>query len=205
MKCIQCFAALLLLLANDDSIAAFSPSRLPANGIRSAVPALHLSATVESDRLNKARQLLQDLSSSDGLPTSTASEPVTTDTTVVPDTFFRNGHLLAGQKNSDYVTRWAAGVKVAEPLVKYDPIATEKKLFRQPTKWLARNFQIALPMGLWAVGVASDFLAGRSKEKRRERARQLTAAISSLGPAIIKGGQALAVSQRTVLFSYHTV
>jgi len=43
-----------------------------------------------------------------------------------------------------------------------------------------------------AAGVVTDYLAGRSKENRRNRAEQLTKAISNLGPAIIKGGQALA-------------
>jgi predicted unusual protein kinase regulating ubiquinone biosynthesis (AarF/ABC1/UbiB family) len=56
---------------------------------------------------------------------------------------------------------------------------------------VARNFQIALPIGWWAVGVAADFVSGQSSN-RRARAQQLTEAISGLGPAIIKGGQALA-------------
>ena len=106
---------------------------------------------------------------------------------VVPDQFWSNGHLQGG----DYVTRWARGVKVAEPLVKYDPVVAERVLFRQPTKWLVRNFQIAFPMGLWAFGVVTDFLMGQSKGNRRQRAQQLLKAITNLGPAIIKGGQAL--------------
>ena len=52
------------------------------------------------------------------------------DNVVVPDTYWSNGHLQEG----DFVTRWARGQKVAEPLVKYDPIAAEKLLFRQPRK-----------------------------------------------------------------------
>jgi hypothetical protein len=108
--------------------------------------------------------------------------------TIVPDSFWRNGHLQGG---GSYVTRWAEGVKVAEPLVKYDPVAAEKLLFRQPAKWVVRNFQIAVPIGWWAVGVAADFVTGQSSN-RRARAQQLTDAISGLGPAIIKGGQALA-------------
>jgi ABC1 atypical kinase-like domain len=115
---------------------------------------------------------------------------------VVPDTYWSNGHLddTRSSKDSLIVTRWARGVKVAEPLVKYDPIATEKKLFRQPAKWFVRNIQIAFPLGFWAVSVVFDFMTGRQKnsESRRLRAQQLTKAISSLGPAIIKGGQALA-------------
>ena len=117
-------------------------------------------------------------------------------------------------RSQKYVTRWARGVKVAEPLVKYDPVAAEKLLFRQPYKWVLRNLQIALPLGWWAVNVAMDFVFSMDKSssssssssddkapddptsstslRRQMRAKQLTRAISALGPAIIKGGQALA-------------
>jgi len=91
-------------------------------------------------------------------------------------------------------------VKIAEPLVKYDPVSAQKTLFRQPTKWFVRNIQIAGPLGWWAVGVVNDFIFsssssgddGASKQRRRQRAVQLRNAISGLGPAIIKAGQALA-------------
>lgn len=158
---------------------------------------------LESDRLVKARRLLEQISSNDAvMEDEVASTPVTSSRTtttqvldennnlIVPDTYWRNGHLQEG--SSSFVTRWAGGVKVAEPLVKYDPIVAERLLFRQPTKWLLRNFQIAWPLGWWAVAVATDYALGRDRELRRERANQLTRAISSLGPAIIKGGQALA-------------
>jgi hypothetical protein len=81
---------------------------------------------------------------------------------------------------------------VAEPLVRYDPIAAEKILFRQPTKWLVRNVQIALPFGIWVSGVLFDTILGKSKANRRNRAKQLNGIIADLGPAIIKAGQALA-------------
>ncbi|KAL3906035.1 MAG: hypothetical protein SGILL_009441, partial [Bacillariaceae sp.] len=107
--------------------------------------------------------------------------------------YWSNG-LLDG---SDVVTRYAfrRGVKIAEPLVKYDPEAAAKQLFRQPTKWFVRNVQIAFPMGWWAFGVVQDYLLGAassSKIQRQRRAVQLRDAISGLGPAIIKAGQALA-------------
>ena len=118
---------------------------------------------------------------------------------VVPDAYWNNGHLMdqpgsrnSGGKGGGYVTRWAKGVNVAEPLVKYDPVAAEKLLFRQPAKWLTRNFQIAVPIGFWAAGVVFDYAVGSSKRNRRVRAQQLRKAITDLGPAIIKGGQALA-------------
>lgn len=127
-------------------------------------------------------------------------------TVVVPDTYWSNG-LLDG---SDVVTRYAfrQGVKIAEPLVKYDPIAAEKNLFNQPNRWLIRNVQIAGPLGWWAFGVVQDYLMGKmgngesgqpsleeqrqNAQRRKKRAIQLRQAISNLGPAIIKAGQALA-------------
>jgi ABC1 atypical kinase-like domain len=131
-------------------------------------------------------------------PNSEVGTQPTPSNIVVPDTYWSNGHLddtkLSSSKDELFVTRWARGVKVAEPLVKYDPVATEKVLFRQPAKWFVRNIQIALPLGFWAVNVVVDYFTGQQSksERRRMRAEQLTRAISSLGPAIIKGGQALA-------------
>jgi hypothetical protein len=173
------------------------------------------SPPTESVRLSKARLLLEQLQPSlrneeisivnavmdvetkipqlqprtDGGSSTTT----TTDLTLVPENFWSNGHLDENySRGKTIVTRWAKGVKVAEPLVKYDPIQAERLLFRQPTKWLVRNVQISFPMGLWAVGVIWDTVTGKSVPNRRARAQQLTRAISGLGPAIIKGGQALA-------------
>ena len=127
---------------------------------------------------------------------------------MVPDNQWSNG-LLDG---SDVVTRYAfrQGIKIAEPLVKYDPIKAEKMLFKQPDRWLIRNIEIAVPLGWWAVGVVQDYLlfdgGGNnngddttidtkqlvaSAKRRKKRAIQLRKAISNLGPAIIKAGQAL--------------
>jgi hypothetical protein len=171
------------------------------------------------ERLQKANRLLQDVIPLDDFIIQTSSssssslnetmlhqdETSTTDwphqedeissTTVfpsgmVPDDVWYNGNLQRGK--GDYVTRWARGVKVAEPLRKYDPVAAEKLLFRQPAKWLVRNVQIGFPLALWALGVAWDVVQNREEENRHVRARQLLDTVSGLGPAIIKGGQALA-------------
>jgi len=111
----------------------------------------------------------------------------------VPDSFWRNGHLeyAGNSSNQRYVTRWARGQKVAEPLIQYDPVLTEKRLFRQPAKWLIRNVQIAFPLSLWVWNLTLDYILGNEQLNRRARAKQLLATISKLGPAIIKGGQAL--------------
>lgn len=108
---------------------------------------------------------------------------------VLPDSFWYNGNLEGG--SGDFVTRWQRGVKVAEPLRKYDPAVAEKVLFRQPNRWVIRNVQIALPLGAWAAGVVIDVVTGNEKRNRKSRAKQLLQTISGLGPAIIKAGQAL--------------
>jgi len=84
------------------------------------------------------------------------------------------------------------GQVVAEPSVRYDPVAADKLLFSQPTKWLVRNLQIALPFGYWVASVLFDTAIGNEKSNRTNRAKQLNSIIASLGPAIIKAGQALA-------------
>ena len=74
--------------------------------------------------------------------TSTSDGPAT-----VSDTYWYNGNLNSAPSSSSssgaYVTRWTGGMKVAEPLRKYDPVAAEELLFRQPAKWLVRNVRIA--------------------------------------------------------------
>lgn len=126
--------------------------------------------------------------------TYTDDNPASTDesntATTVPDSYWYNGNLQSGK--GSYVTRWAKGVKVAEPLRRYDQAATERRLFSQPTKWILRNVQIGVPLLTWAVGVISDIVTKTEADNRRNRARQLSQTICGLGPAIIKGGQALA-------------
>ena len=164
-----------------------------------------------SERMNKAQLLLKDLSNEGTMPdvqvskpkttvapssssssssSSSTVDPSSTETATVPDKVWYNGNLERGQ--GDFVTRWSKGVKVAEPLRKYDPVAAEKLLLLQPAKWIVRNIQIAFPLGLWAFGVATDVIQNKEEENRTIRAKQLLNTISGLGPAIIKGGQALA-------------
>jgi len=160
-----------------------------------------------SERMSKAQLLLEDLSNDGTMPDVNVPKPKSTDvpssssssttssssSTMDPsstETATVNGNLHRSQ--GDYVTRWSKGDKVAEPLQKYDPVAAEKLLSLQPAKWIVRNVQIAFPLGLWAFGVASDVISNKEEENRTMRAKQLLNTISGLGPAIIKGGQALA-------------
>ena len=169
-----------------------------------------------NDRIYKAQQLLDDFTimdddDDDETMDSTTTTSTTTTTTstmtnnemetnndmtttttsiTVPDTVWYNGNLQSGKGN--YVTRWSQGMKVAEPLRKYDPIRTEQLLFAQPTKWIIRNIQIGLPLVTWMTGVIYDIITDVEETNRRNRAKQLLDTVSGLGPAIIKGGQALA-------------
>ena len=83
----------------------------------------------KSARLIKAQQLIEQSTLKDPVLAVPDADLVTE--SALPDTFWSNGHL---QEGGNYVTRWARGVKVAEPLVRYDPVAAEKLLFRQPAK-----------------------------------------------------------------------
>lgn len=178
-----------------------SANHSPNNNIQARIHNIHdikVTRTMEEkkrshDRMEKAQRLLRDLSPINNqtmeveLDISSNQKELSSQT--VPDTFWYNGNLEEGK--GDYVTRWAKGVKVAEPLVKYDPIAAEKLLFRQPGKWIVRNIQIGFPLALWAGSVIVDIVRNEEEQNRRNRAKQLLKVISGLGPAIIKGGQAL--------------
>jgi hypothetical protein len=84
-----------------------------------------------------------------------------------------------------YPSSSSSGGQVAEPLVRYDPVEAERLLFKQPAKWLVRNIQIALPLGLWVAGILLDVATGVELSNRTRRARELNSIIASLGPAII--------------------
>lgn len=80
---------------------------------------------------------------------------------------------------------------VAQSRRSYDPVAAEKLLYREPTRWVYRNAQIFLPLAGFVLSVAMDVSMGHEEKRRKKRAAELTRVLSSLGPAIIKAGQAL--------------
>ena len=82
--------------------------------------------------------------------------------------------------------------RVAEPAVRYDPVAASKKLYQQPVKWLIRNIQFLLPVALFFSAVIIDILTNKEEDNRLKRADQLLDLISAQSPALIKAGQALA-------------
>ncbi|KAJ1452251.1 ABC1 family-domain-containing protein [Pelagophyceae sp. CCMP2097] len=81
---------------------------------------------------------------------------------------------------------------VAEAGLKYDPLAAEELLWRQPARWLQRNVELFVPLSFFVASVMLDTATGYEDQRRKQRAGELLAILSGLGPAIIKAGQALA-------------
>jgi len=77
-------------------------------------------------------------------------------------------------------------------LLRYDPAAITRIYAGHPQRLVRRIWQTLVPLGLYLVGVGSDWLLGRLRGERvRERSREAATLIASLGPAFIKAGQAL--------------
>ena len=81
---------------------------------------------------------------------------------------------------------------VAEAEIRYDPDKAQKLLTRQPRRWLTRNVQLFFPLAGFIASIISDRAMGCEPQRREQRASELLELISNLGPAVIKGGQALA-------------
>ena len=154
----------------------------------------------DSERLGRARRLLSDFNNDFTAPpqfllASNPNEPPTelemvdTEENVVYD-----GMDIAGATARREVlsTRWDNGVKVATPVLVYSPDLSSNRYLTKPFKWIRRNAEIALPLAKWFSGVVLDVVSGKVEERQQSRANELLKAINSLGPAIIKGGQALA-------------
>ena len=78
-----------------------------------------------------------------------------------------------------------------KPSVEYDPIRAAARFAAQPMAVLRRQMELIGPLLGFLSRVILDKRAGKEAEHRRARADELTELISSLGPAIIKAGQAL--------------
>ena len=81
---------------------------------------------------------------------------------------------------------------VAEAEIRYDPEKAQKLLTRQPRRWLSRNVQLFFPLAGFIMSIISDRAMNCEPQRREQRASELLELISNLGPAVIKGGQALA-------------
>jgi predicted unusual protein kinase regulating ubiquinone biosynthesis (AarF/ABC1/UbiB family) len=81
----------------------------------------------------------------------------------------------------------------AAGLLEYDPAAITRIYAGHPQRLLRRLWQTLMPIGLYLLGVAVDWLSQRLKnpDHARIRAREAADLVASLGPAFIKAGQAL--------------
>ncbi len=81
----------------------------------------------------------------------------------------------------------------ASGLNQYDPLAIEKIYQGNPSRLIKRLWQTLMPIGVYLFKVLFDKLIGRLKNetKARQRAKEFTDLLVKLGPAFIKGGQAL--------------
>ena len=81
----------------------------------------------------------------------------------------------------------------ASGLLSYDPEAITRIYAGHPQRLIKRLWQTLVPIGLYLLGVSTDWLFGLLKNQERSRARAKEAAelLVDLGPAFIKAGQAL--------------
>lgn len=81
----------------------------------------------------------------------------------------------------------------ASGLLSYDPEAITRIYAGHPQRLLKRLWQTLVPIGLYLLAVANDWLWQRLKDpdQARRRARECAELLADLGPAFIKAGQAL--------------
>jgi len=78
-------------------------------------------------------------------------------------------------------------------LLEYDPAAISRIYAGAPQRLIRRIWQTLVPIGLYLVSVAIDWLTRRlaNPDHARARAKEAADLVASLGPAFIKAGQAL--------------
>ena len=81
----------------------------------------------------------------------------------------------------------------ASGLLSYDPEAITRIYAGHPQRLIKRLWQTLVPIGLYLLGVSSDWLFGllNNRERARQRAKEAAELLVDLGPAFIKAGQAL--------------
>lgn len=79
--------------------------------------------------------------------------------------------------------------KIAEPEVKYDPVAASNSL--SSWRWMMRSGKMFLPIGFFIFNIMSDVILKKEEANRAKRARQLLHFLTAQSPALIKAGQSL--------------
>lgn len=137
-------------------------------------------------RLERAEQLLQQVRKDKPSATTTPRRPVSDPSNYTPPT---QGLALSDPAFQEELAARAA--KSAEEGPRYDPqYAIE--YFRNRSFYVRkRQLELALPITTFLSRVVLDVQLGREVQNRQLRAQQFLRIVSSLGPAIIKGGQAV--------------
>jgi hypothetical protein len=80
---------------------------------------------------------------------------------------------------------------LAEMGVRYDPERLAAALSSRPTELAARSLRVAASLGGFITKVLADLASGSLEANAPQRAGQLRAVLSGLGPSFVKTGQAL--------------
>lgn len=80
---------------------------------------------------------------------------------------------------------------LADMGVRYDPERLAEALGSRPTELAARSVQVAAALGGFITRVLADVASGSFESNAPQRAQQLRAVLSGLGPSFVKTGQAL--------------
>lgn len=180
------------------------PRGLPNDGTSRPSPATIRAVTTSPRprsvraRLERAEQLLEKIRADSASTASSASSKSSSKTTIssssVGSSSSDGGPLLTTRQDSTSVQEELAAqaAKSAEEGPRYNP-QTAIEYFRNKSLYVRkRQLQLAVPITSFVSRVVLDVQLGREQQNRQVRAEQFMSIVSSLGPAIIKGGQAVA-------------
>ena len=175
----------LALVVTAPSLARAIPQRVPKRirrftTVAAAAPPSSRQARPPSvrARLLRAEELLRTVraAQSAGKSVSDASSLVAT------------GPIATAARQEEAAARAA---KSADTGPRYDPEAAALSFSGRGLSVRKRQLEIAVPLTTFVSRVVLDIQFGVEEKNRRKRAREFLNIISSLGPAIIKGGQAV--------------
>lgn len=139
-------------------------------------------------RLERAEQLLQQVREAEA-----TGSAVSAPTVVAPRDRPKERGLVASSTSVVELEELAAkAAKSADAGPRYNP-DTAIEFFKTRAFYVRkRQLQIAVPLTAFVARVVVDIQLGREKANRPKRATEFLNIVSSLGPALIKGGQAVA-------------
>lgn len=134
-----------------------------------------------SARLRRAEQLLRQVRDDNLPPRAPRTRPP-----AEPAAMARSADVARLEEQA------ARAAKSAEEGPRYDPQTAIAYFRRRGFYVRKRQLQIAIPLTTFVSRVVLDVQLGREERNRKLRAAEFLKIVGSLGPAIIKGGQAVA-------------